>query len=307
MSLSTCCMHGTPSRSRVPNPVCPSRALRTDPIGGCVAAPAGPSWGWRCPSKRSRASVAAIRFTAPASSFVRPRGLSRTRQPTPERRRLPWAFYPPSGSDRISPAGTSRGSGGPHGVCRPYSDPDTGELREPGFQPRPGPPSGFLALLTVCSPPRLPAHGTGAAHGVHPAERFPSVEPYAFRRPCPLAVFGIAYSCSEDQKFTMPRSSRALLPTEVRTCRGPRPEQADALMGVLRLSRAVPTRHGPSFPGPSLLRFIRPTSRRPSDRRFKAWCARGQTGPSRDLPALLRFSTRTCPRFAPDDSGVLSE
>jgi hypothetical protein len=33
----------------------------------------------------------------------------------------------------------------------------------------------------------------------------------------------------------------------------------------------------------------------------------GQASPSRDPPTLLRFSTRTCPRFLPDDSGVLSE
>jgi hypothetical protein len=176
---------------------------------------------------------------------------------------------PPPGSDQISPAETSQGSGGPHGVCRPYSDPDAGDLLEPGFRLRPGPPSGFSTLLTVCSPPRLPAHGTGAAHGVHPAERFPSVEPYAFRRPCPHAVFGIACSCSEDQEFTMPRSSRALLPTEVRTCNGPRPAQADALMGVSCLSKAIPTQRGPGFPGPSLLRFARPISGRPSGRRSR--------------------------------------
>jgi hypothetical protein len=30
-----------------------------------------------------------------------------------------------------------------------------------------------------------------------------------------------------------------------------------------------------------------------------AWHAYGQEGPSRDPPALLRFSTRTCPRFLP--------
>jgi hypothetical protein len=56
----------------------------------------------------------------------------------------------------------------------------------------------------------------------------------------------------------MPRSFRALLPTEIRTAHGPRSAEADALMGSFRLSRAVPARHAPGFPGTSLLRFSHP-------------------------------------------------
>jgi hypothetical protein len=100
-----------------------------------VATSTRPSWDWRYPSKRSRTRVAAIRFTAPASSFPRPRGFPRTRQPTPERRRLPWVSCLPSGSDQISSAGTSQGSGGPHGVLCPYSELSSGGPRDPGFQP----------------------------------------------------------------------------------------------------------------------------------------------------------------------------
>jgi hypothetical protein len=66
-------------------------------------------------------------------------------------------------------------------------------------------------------PPHLPITRIGATHEVHPPERFPSAEPYAFRRQCPLVVYGMAFSCSEDQKVTMPRDFRALLPAKIRT------------------------------------------------------------------------------------------
>jgi hypothetical protein len=105
----------------------------------------------------------------------------------------------------------------------------------------------------------------------------------------------------------MPRSFRALLPTKVRTCLGPRPVQADALMGVLCLSRAISVQGGPGFPGPSLLRFVRTTSGRPCGRRSRELTMHVQTGASRPLPTLLRFSTRTRPRNASADKGVLSE
>jgi hypothetical protein len=53
--------------------------------------------------------------------------------------------------------------------------------------------------------------------GFHPPEPFPSAEQYASRRRCPPAVSDIAFSCSEDQKVTMPRDFRALLPAKIRT------------------------------------------------------------------------------------------
>jgi hypothetical protein len=52
----------------------------------------------------------------------------------------------------------------------------------PGFHTRFVPPSGFLTLLTVYSLQRFPISRIGAVHGVHPTERFPPAEPYAFRR-----------------------------------------------------------------------------------------------------------------------------
>jgi hypothetical protein len=203
------------------------------------------------PSKRSRTCVAAIWFTAPATSFLRPRGLSRIRQPTPECQRLPWASRPlqgPTGWAPPEPFGFQQ----PSWDFAPLQRHQHGRSSRAGF-PVPA-PSVFRVstLLTVCSPPRLLAHGTSATHGVHPAERFPSMEPYAFRRLCPLAVSGIACSCSEDQEFTMPRSSRALLSTEIRTCLGPRPAQAAALMGVFAPLQSDPRAARIRLPGPVL-------------------------------------------------------
>jgi hypothetical protein len=171
-------------------------------------------------------------------------------------RRLRW----PSKAHRKGPAGVLRGSGNLPEISRPYSD-ISAEVHKPGL-PNPvrsvfrvsHPLDGFL-------PPNLPASRTGATHGVHPSELFPLAEPYVLRRLCPLAVSGIAYSCSENQKFTMPRGSRALLPAKIRTCHRPKPASGRCSLGFPRLSRAFPSCRGSSFPGPSLLRFFQPTSR----------------------------------------------
>jgi hypothetical protein len=71
--------------------------------------------------------------------------------------------------------------------------------------------------------------------GFIPSESFPSAEPCALRLPCPHVVFDIASSCSEDQKVTMPRNSRALLPAEIRTRLEPVRARADTLMGFRTL------------------------------------------------------------------------
>jgi hypothetical protein len=115
-----------------------------------------------------------------------------------------------------------RGAGDPHGVSRLYSDISV-EIHGPG---RPNPVRSAFRVshpLDGLLPPRLPISRIGATHEVHPTEPFPSTELYAFRRLCPLAVSGMACSCSEDQEVTMPRGSRALLPAEIRTTanRGP--------------------------------------------------------------------------------------
>jgi hypothetical protein len=100
-----------------------------------------------------------------------------------------------------------------------------GRSTNPGFHARYVPPSEFFTLLTVYSLHSLPTSRVGATHEVHPTERFPSTEPYAFQRPCPPDVSGMALSCSEDQKITMPRDSRALLPAEIRTPRDRSPRE----------------------------------------------------------------------------------
>jgi hypothetical protein len=75
------------------------------------------------------------------------------------------------------------------------------------------PLDGFL-------PPNFPASRTGATHGVHPPELFPSAERYAFRRHGPPAVSDISSCCSEDQEVEMPCGSRASFPAEIRTVSG---------------------------------------------------------------------------------------
>jgi hypothetical protein len=166
------------------------------------------------PSKLPRISLAAIRFAATASSFRRPRGFPEFRYPAPRCRKLPWTSaslqgtpYRPRRSPR-TPTTFMR-------FARLYSDMGV-KVHWPGF---PTPVRSVFRVsrpLDGLLPSRFPATRTGATHEVHPTERYPSAEPHAFRRRCPLAVSGIACSCSEDQKFTMPRSSRALLPAEIR-------------------------------------------------------------------------------------------
>jgi hypothetical protein len=59
------------------------------------------------PSKHPRDSLAAIRFTAAASSFPRPRGIQESRCPAPKRRKLPWTSASLQGSRNV-PAGSRR-------------------------------------------------------------------------------------------------------------------------------------------------------------------------------------------------------
>jgi hypothetical protein len=89
------------------------------------------------------------------------------------------------------------------------------------------PPDGLL-------PPRLPASRTGAARGVHPPERFPPAEPYAFGA-CALLLFLASRSLAL-------RTRRSRCPAAPRLCSlrrsvpgqdlgEPRFTRADALMG----------------------------------------------------------------------------
>jgi hypothetical protein len=226
------------------------------------------------------------------------------------RRRSAGGFHGLGSPFRVRPNRPRRSREAPddlHGVLRPDSDMSTGGPLTRGVQPRFVPPSGFRTLLTVCSPPRFPVPETGAAHGVHPAERFPSAEPCAFRRPCPLAVSGIAHSCSEDQKFTMPRSSRALLPTEVRTHHGPRPGRADALMGVFASPERSPRGAGPASRTCPSCASPQPAYGRPAGRRSKELARTRVDGSLASSVDSLEVFHQDLSSVSPDDSGVLSE
>jgi hypothetical protein len=159
----------------------------------------------------------------------------------------PMDFSFPSGRTETSPP-EPESSGNPHGVLRLYSDMGV-KVHGPGL-PHPV-RSAFRVShpLDGLLPSRFPASRTGATHEVHPTERFPSAEPHAFRRRCPLAVSGIACPCSEDQEFTMPRSSRALLPAEIRTRGRPKSARADTLMGLHTPLQSVPLGPWRRLPG----------------------------------------------------------
>jgi hypothetical protein len=157
------------------------------------------------------------------------------------------------------------------------------------------PHDGFL-------PPSLPATRTGATHGVHPPELFPPAEPYTLRRQCPPAVPGIAYSCSENQKFTMPRSSRALLPARIRTPAGRSRPEADALMGFSSPLQSVPIPPGGRLPGPFPHALCPTDLREAGSSVLQGVDERSGRTPLAGRPTLLRFSTRYLSSVSPDDS-----
>jgi hypothetical protein len=175
----------------------PGNSETCRPAGG-VPATAVPSWGY--PAFRSDhdlRSCYSVHSTPPRRFYGH--AVFRRSPPGTEAPGAPVGLGSPSGRYRQTPAGVLRGSSVPHEVRRPYNDISPRGPHPPGFQPRFVPPSGFLTLLTVCSPSHLPISEIGAAHGVHPSEPFPPAEPYAFRRRCPLAVSDITSYCSEDQ------------------------------------------------------------------------------------------------------------
>lgn len=88
--------------------------------------------------------------------------------------------------------------------------------------------------MTAYSLQRLPASRAGATPGVRPPELFPPARLSAGWRPDPRAVHDIAIFCSEDQKVTMPRSFRALIPAGIRTSPGPKSGESRCSPGIFR-------------------------------------------------------------------------
>ncbi len=175
--------------------------------------------------------VAGIRFTAPASPFQRPRGVSGLAIRGLSSGHSHGLGLPSKAHVTFS-AEVLRGSGTPlMGFASP-SVIEAGRSTGPGFQSRFVPPSGFFTLLTVYSLHCFPTSRVGTTHGVWALQ---SVTPPQSRTPRgafdPHAVPDIACSCSEDQEVTMPRSSRVLLSAKIRTSGKPGSAAADALMG----------------------------------------------------------------------------
>jgi hypothetical protein len=149
---------------------------RTDPHG--VAASFEAILG-----SRSRYSVHGSRPAVSTAS--RSSGIRRTDAFAPA---APVDFGSPSGHSDSGPAATLRPRR-PSWSFPPLQRLERGGPRFPGFRSRFVPPSGFLALLTVCSLLRLPVTRTGAAPGVHPSELFPLPRPYASSAPTTLMPF----------------------------------------------------------------------------------------------------------------------
>ena len=128
--------------------------------------------------------------------------------------------------------------------------------------------------MTVYSLQRLPTSGVGTTPGVRPPEPFPPAKPDAGWHPDPHAVHDIASFCSEDQKVTMPRSFRAVIPAGIRTPSGPKSDEG-------RCSPEI---------------FRRPKGKGPKPERIRD-C--GPRKAASDLPPTGSSPTRTCPRLLP--------
>jgi hypothetical protein len=86
-----------------PIPVRPFKVSGVGPDGVARFRATPTLMGLNLPFEAFASQVAASWFTAPAPPFARPRGFPKTRQPTPKRRRLPWAWSPLQGATRPTP------------------------------------------------------------------------------------------------------------------------------------------------------------------------------------------------------------
>jgi hypothetical protein len=252
--------------------------------------------GLSCPSKPAADLVAAVWLRLPPRRFHDLAVFRGPASPTPKCRKLPWAWIP----SRVRLTTLA----GDHTPRQPSWDSAPLQRRElrgplfPGFQARFVPSSAFLTLLTACSLCHLPVSRTGATHGVHPSELFPSAEPHAFRRRYPLAVSDIALYCSEDQKATMPCSSRAFLPAEIRTHPGRSP--AEPILSWVSCASPELDSHAvgsASRPFPSCA--FRRRSRGNGSAALQGLAERARLPGPKTRHTLLRFTTGICPRALP--------
>jgi hypothetical protein len=105
----------------------------------------------------------------------------------------------------------------------------------------------------------------------------------------------------------MPRSSRALLSTEIRTCLGPRPAQADALMGVFAPLQSDPRAARTRLPGPVLPALRLPDLREAGQTTLQGTSTARAGGPLAGPTSSHEVFHQDLSSGSPDDSGVLSE
>jgi hypothetical protein len=145
-------------------PVVPSRVLESVKPAGAVSSSPGPH-GISLSFEAIKSLVADIRFSAPAPPFQRPRGFSRPAIRCLSNGRFHGLGLPFKAHVTFS-AGVLRGSGTPLMGFSSPSATSAGRSTDPGFHTRFVPPSGFLALLAVCSLHCFPTSWVGATLGV---------------------------------------------------------------------------------------------------------------------------------------------
>jgi len=151
-------------------PVVPSRVLESVKPAGAVSNSPG-LHGISVSFEAIKSLVADIRFSAPASPFQRPRGVSRLAI----RCRSNGHFHGPGLPFKAHvtfSAEVLRGSGTPlMGFLSPSAT-SAGRSTDPGFHTRFVPPSGFSTLLAVYSLHCFPTSWVGATLGVLALQSF---------------------------------------------------------------------------------------------------------------------------------------
>jgi hypothetical protein len=170
---------------------------------------------------------------------------------------------------------------------------------DPGFHPRHVPPSGFLTLLTACSlrtfRPRGPVPLMGfTLQSFSPPQSRTSFDaialmPFLTSRPSALRT-----RRSRCPAAPGPCSSQGSVPARSRSS-----VWADALMGFWRLSRAFPGSPWGRLPVPFPHALCAPVLEETGHAALQGLTEQAGRKGLATFPTLLRFATRTRPRFLP--------
>jgi hypothetical protein len=191
-------------------------------------------------------------FTAPATSFRRPRGLPGIRHSAVRHeaavRKAPVGLDGPPGHAGNTPPESCAAPATFMGFFAPTAT-SARRSTDPGFHTRYVPPSGFLALLTVCSLRAFRSRGSVPLVGF----TLQSLSPSQSRTPCgAMALVLFLTSCSSALRTRRSRcpaapgqcSLRGSVPAAGRSPQGP------MLSWVSRPLQSIPRTPGDRLPGP---------------------------------------------------------